>query len=180
MFLRVADDRGDFVDKDNLFGDQVVTAFRSAARDIKESGNCLAAECNTAAVFHLMRAAEVALRAIATDRQVSFANKPLSQQEWGTILGALEGVLRQMRLDDAKKWLDPASREAQIQFYNDAVQELRAFNEAWRRYISHADIAAFYDRDQAASIVNHVRAFMQKLATRISETKVMPLYWDTE
>jgi hypothetical protein len=163
-----------------IFGDSVKNAFNSATSDIIEAGNCLAAECNTAAVFHLMRAAEIALRAIAVDREVEFANKPINQQEWGTILGALEGILKQMRLEDAKKWQKPEFKEAQIHFYNDTVQELRAFNEAWRRFIAHADKDAFYDRAYAWSVFNHVKEFMQKLSARISENKVMPKYWDTE
>ncbi len=147
MFLRIANDRSEFVDKDRLFGDKVYDAYPSARGDIEEAGNCLAAECNTGAVFHLMRASEVALRAVANDRRVAFANKPLSQQEWGTILGALEGILKQMRLDDGKRWAKAEFKEAQIRFYNDVVQELRAFNEVWRRHLSHADEGAFYDRD---------------------------------
>jgi hypothetical protein len=190
LFLRVADDRRNLpmhmqgrkphAGVLDVFGDNVKIAFNSATSDIIEAGNCLAAECNTAAVFHLMRAAEIALRAIAVDREVEFANKPINQQEWGTILGALEGILKDMRLEDGKNWQKPEFKEAQIRFYNDAVQELRAFNETWRRYIAHANKDAFYDRDYAWSAFNHVKKFMQKLSTRISENKVMPKYWDTE
>jgi len=180
VFLRVAIDRTDFVDKDRLFGDQVCDAFISAKGDIREAGNCLAAECNTAAVFHLMRASEVTLRALARDRQVAFKDKPLEQKEWGQILPKLDAVVREMRDSDAKNWLKPEFKEAQVHFYSELVPELRSFNEAWRRHISHADTEAFYDRDQAASIMNHVRKFMQKLSTRIGETKVTPIYWDSE
>jgi hypothetical protein len=179
VFLQVVSDRIEFLDQEELFGELVSESFGSTNRDLKEAGNCLAMECNTAAVFHLMRAAEVALRAIAVDRGVNFANKPLDQQEWGTILGALEGKLKQMRLDDGKKWQHASFKESQIHFYNNAVQELRGFNEAWRRYISHADAQAFYERDEALGIMKHVRTFMQKLATRISENSVMPEYWTT-
>jgi hypothetical protein len=190
LFLRVSDDRRNLplymrggkphAGVLDIFGDTVKNQFNSATSDIIEAGNCLAAECNTAAVFHLMRAAEIALRAIAVDREVEFANKPIHQQEWGTILGALEGILRSMRLEDGRKWQRPEFKEAQVHFYNDAVQELRAFNEAWRRFIAHADKDAFYDRDYAWSVFNHVKLFMQKLSTRVSENKIMPKYWDTE
>lgn len=179
-FLSVSKERSDFMDAPFLFGVDVNNAFPSAVDDVREAGNCLAAKCNTASVFHLMRAAEVALRALATDRQVTFANKPFDLQQWGTILGALEGILKEMRLTDGKKWKDARFKESQIRFYNDAVQELRGFNEAWRRYLSHARADAFCDRDYAASVMNHVRAFMQKVATRISEGKTTLEYWDTE
>ena len=125
-----------------------------------------------------MRAAEVALRALAIDRNVSFANKPLDHQEWGTILGALEGILKQMRLDDAKNWPQLEVKDAQIRFYNEAVQEFRAFNEAWRRHLSHARENAFYDCDYASSVMGHVRKFMQKLAEKISEDRTTPAYWN--
>jgi hypothetical protein len=187
QFLRVADDRSNLLlhargDEPNfgvveVFGDSVGASFPSAARDIEEAGNCLAAECNTAAVFHLMRAAEVALRAIAIDRQVAFASKPIDQQEWGTILGALEGRLKELRLDDGKNWASLEFKDTQIQFYNETVQELRGFNEAWRRYLSHADPQAFYDHDDAAGVFKHVKKFMQKLAPKIGEATTTPKYW---
>jgi len=176
-FLSVAPDRTMYIDQASLFGDLVAANFPSAGRDIREAGNCLAVECSAATVFHLMRAAEVSLRALATDRQISFANKPLDQQEWGTILGALEGILKQIRFDDLKNWPQPENKDIQLRFYNEAIQELRGFNEAWRRHVSHARDDAFYDRDYAASVLNHVRLFMQKLATKISETVVTPKYW---
>ncbi|MDP9160973.1 MAG: hypothetical protein M3O09_12200 [Acidobacteriota bacterium] len=180
VFLLVAEGRSEFIDKEDLFGDEVLSAFGAARRDIKEAGNCLAAECNTGAVFHLMRASEVALRAVAKDRQVMFSNKPVEHQEWGMILGSLEGILKSMRLSDTQKWKSPLFKEAQVRFYNDVVQELRGFNEAWRRHVAHADVDAFYDHEQAKNVLDHVRNFMQKLATRIDETKTTPLYWETE
>jgi FtsZ-binding cell division protein ZapB len=176
-FLQIEIDRLGFVDQKSLFGPEVEKSFNSAQKDITEAGNCLAAECNTAAVFHIMRAAEVSLRAIAVDRQVSFANKPIDQHEWGTILGALEGKLKDLRLDDGKNWASPEIKDIQIQFYNETVQELRGFNEAWRRYLSHADPQAFYEHDEAGNIFKHVRKFMQKLATKISETSTTSKYW---
>ena len=179
-FLRISDDRVALVDNDCLFGMNVSTSFYSASEDIKQAGNCLSAECNTAAVFHLMRAAEVSLRAIATDRRVSFSDKPIDQQQWGTILGALEGKLKELRLANGNLWKDPRFRETQIQFYNEVIQELRGFNEAWRRHLSHADVKAFYDHDSASGVFNHVRTFMQKLSTRITEDKFTLEYWESE
>jgi hypothetical protein len=177
-FLRVEEDRSEFLESsDYLFGQAVHDSFNSAVPDIKEAGNCLATECNTAAVFHLMRASEVALRAMAKDRDVVFANKPIDQQEWGTILSALEGKLKAMREDDQKNWPESSIKDTQVRFYSEIIQELRGFNEAWRRHLSHARDDAFYDRDYAKSVLTHVRSFMQKIAERISEGKITPKYW---
>lgn len=178
MLLIVDGERAELIDRDDLFGVAAKEAFVSASEDIKESGNCLAAECNTAAVFHMMRAAEVALRALAKDRDVIFKDKPLEQKEWGEILGALEGKVKDLRLGDSKRWSKPEIREVQIRFYNEVLQELRGFNEVWRRHLSHVHEGSLYDRDYAMSVFNHVRAFMQKLAGKISEDTITPEFWN--
>jgi hypothetical protein len=187
QFLRVADDRLDLLphargEKLNagvlaLVGTKTLTAFPSSESDFIEAANCLAAECNTAAVFHLMRAAEGGLRALASDREAAFKNKPLDQQEWGTILSHLDGCIRDLRLSSATCWSDQSLKDTQIRFYSEVVAELRQFNEAWRRHLSHAREDGIYDRDYAASVFKHVHLFMQKIADRISENNVTPKYW---
>jgi hypothetical protein len=176
-FLHVRQDRCDLLDKDTLFGEVVNEQFPSAARDIREAGNCLAAECGTAAVFHLMRAAEFSLRALAVDRNVIFKDKPLEEKEWGQILTSLETRATELRNAARTSWPSPEIRDAQIRFYNEVIQELRGFNDAWRRHVSHADAAAFYDRNTAMGIFEHVRLFMQKISGKISETYVTDKYW---
>jgi hypothetical protein len=179
-FLTISQDRAKYLENDMLFGPRVHSAFVSARRDIKEAGNSLAAECNTGAVFHLMRAVEFGLRALAKDRRIEFVDKPLEQKEWGQILSKLESLVKELRAEDGKKWTSQVLRESQIRFYSELVQELRSFNDVWRRHVSHADVNAFYDRDQAFSTFNHTKAFMEKLATMISEDAVTPIYWEEE
>jgi hypothetical protein len=178
-FLQVKSDRAALIDQCELFGSAVNTAFPSSARDIEEAGNCLAAECCTAAVFHLMRGVEFAVRAVARDRDVFFKDKPLDEKEWGQILGNLETKLKDMGQAGRAQWAEPSVRDQQIRFYAEVVQELRSFNDAWRRHVSHADVAAFYDRDTAIGVFNHVRLFMQKLSSKISESTITPQYWIT-
>lgn len=176
-FLTVGQEDSGYLDQRHLFGEEVARAFPSSERDIREGGNCLACGCSTASVFHLMRAAEFALRALARDRDVHFKDKPLEDKEWGTILGALEGKLTTLRAANRNNWLRSEARDAQIVFYNEVVQELRGFNDAWRRQVSHADTLAFYEPDTARGIFKHVRTFMQKLALKISEGFGTPEYW---
>jgi len=178
-YIQIATGNEEYLDRDMLFGKEVGDAFPNASRDIKESGNCLATESGTACVFHLMRAAEFSLRALARDRNVEFKDKPLDEKEWGQILGALETKVSALRSAARKCWGGgPELRERQIGFYNEVVQELRGFNDAWRRHVSHADAQAFYERDDAMGIFKHVRTFMQKLAANgISETSTREEYW---
>jgi len=176
-FLRVAKDRAEYVDSANLFGQAVSDAFPSSSADIREAGNCLATECNTAAVFHLMKAAEFALRALAANRGIKYANASLETKQWGDLLAALDGHLKDLRLADHKKWPSKDIKDAQIQFYHGALAEFRDFNEAWRRYVSHARVGSLYDRDYALSIMKHVQGFMNILAAKVSEVSSGPLYW---
>jgi hypothetical protein len=176
-FLRVAADRIDYIDQPALFGDAVSASFPSAARDIQEAGNCLAAENNTAAVFHLMRAAEVALRALAKDRGVSYPDASVSSKQIGDLLSALDGKVIDLRRADAKLWPSKDLKDVQIKFYHMALAELRDFNEAWRKSMSHGHEGAFYDRGYAEDILKHVRSFMQAVSVKISEAVTTPPYW---
>jgi hypothetical protein len=176
-FLWIAADREKMVDQDALFEMEVFSQFPSARKDITEAGNCLAAECSTACVFHLMRAAEIGLRALAVDRDVVFANKPIDQQEWGTILDNLDSKLKAIRAEDIKSWTSSWVKDVQARFYGEVIQEVRGFNEAWRRHLSHARDDAFYDRDYAADVMKHVKKFLQKLSTKVSEGHKTSKYW---
>lgn len=179
-FIKIAAENEEYLDQEMLFGEAVYTAFPSATRDIKASGNCLATENGTACVFHLMRASEFALRALARDRDVEFKDKPLDEKEWGHILGALETKVSALRSADRKCWGHPELRDRQIRFYNEVVQELRSFNDAWRRHVSHADALAFYEEDDATGVFKHVRKFIEKLAAAsISEASTTAQYWDS-
>ena len=151
--------------------------FESARQDILEAGNCLAAECCTGAVFHLMRAAEVARRVFGADRQVTFPKGTIDSKQWGEIIGQLEKAVVKLGQDDSTNWPSDAIRQSQIRFCNWALIEFRAFNDAWRRHISHAHEGATYDRDQAMSVLQHTKAFMVKLASRLSEHSTGPKYW---
>jgi hypothetical protein len=187
QFLRVADDRLDLLMymRGNephrgildVVGQNTRDKFPSAGGDFIEAGNCLAAECSTAAVFHLMRVAEVGMRALASDRNATFKNKPIDQQEWGTILQFLDGCIKDMREEPLANWSNSAMRDTQIRFYSEIVAELRQFNEAWRRHLSHAREDGIYDRDYANRVFKHVRLFMQKLAERIGENSATPKHW---
>ena len=66
-FLYVEPERTGCLDNYNLLGESPASAFPSAIPDILGAGNCLAADCNTAAVLHLMRVVEWGLRALCVN-----------------------------------------------------------------------------------------------------------------
>src|SRR5208282_2687692 len=63
-FIYIPSAKTKFFEPLELFGNKVYQNFKSARTEIKDAGNCLAADLNTAAVFHLMRASEFGLRAL--------------------------------------------------------------------------------------------------------------------
>jgi hypothetical protein len=177
VFLYIADEKSGYVDQRALFGKRVYGAFPSARRDIREAGNCLAAECATAAVFHLMRAAEVALRALAADRGANYPHSSVGDQQCGALIASLDAKLSALRGAGKALWPSEAIKTEQIRFYHAAVIELRSFNEAWRKHVCHTGGDSFYEAHQALSIFEHVRNLMRGLAVKVSESSATSEYW---
>jgi hypothetical protein len=173
-FLRILPERSNCTDNKNLLGDEVATAFPSAVPDIREAGNCLAAECNTAAVFHLMRAVEWGLRALCAElgiRRVKHKIKksgricytPIEYAEWERILDELQG-----RVDKKIQRLKRGVGKQDLQqFYYPALQDIRAIRDAWRNHVMHTRDE--YTHEDADGILSHVKRLMNSLATRVSE-----------
>jgi hypothetical protein len=76
QFFQLSPERAQYFAQVKLFGDDVHFAFPSARADIQESGNCLATDRNTAAVFHLMRSVEWGLRALCGHLGLHHARRP--------------------------------------------------------------------------------------------------------
>lgn len=168
-YLRPPDDQ--YFARERLFGDEVHENFPSAREDIKDAGDCLAAELSTAAVFHLMRVAEYGLRALAHDRRISVRkNTPIDLATWQQVIDKLEDAEQEIQ-----NFPRTEAREAQFAFYHGAMMTLSRFKNKFRNRVAHA--RERYDRDEARSAFNHVQDFMQILASRISETKTTPRIW---
>jgi hypothetical protein len=92
QFAFIPNDKVRFFEQLDLFGETVSAAFPSAQPEIKDAGNCLAADLHTAAVFHLMRAVEVGLRAFAKKLRVTKVKTtiPIELGTWEEIIKALE------------------------------------------------------------------------------------------
>ncbi|MEO7275362.1 MAG: hypothetical protein ABIX28_11410 [Vicinamibacterales bacterium] len=160
-------------DQERLFGEEVWEAFKGARADIRDAGKALAADCNTAAVFHAMRAVEWGLRALATHlgvRRLKSYRKsgspkltPVAYAQWENILNSLPArVQRRLR----KLRPGPRKQERE-QFYNECIEEKNAIKQAWRNHIMHSREHVI--REDAIAIIAHAKRLMGKLATRVSE-----------
>ncbi len=171
-FLVIDPERNYLLDDKNVMGDTVAVAFPSAVPDIIETGNCLAAECNTASLFHAMRVVEYGLRALAKDRRIKLPKKgqPIDLATWDDILKELEKA--ELAIQGYPR---THAREAQFEFYHGALMQFRRFKNVFRNRIMHA--REDFGRTQALGVFENVRDFMQALVSRISETKHTPVIW---
>jgi hypothetical protein len=156
-FIYVSVDKMAFYDQQAAFGNEVAKAFPSIDYDIREAGNCFALGLNTAAVMHSMRVLESGLRALGKVLKV----KP-SGSGWGRDLNSF-----QSKWDSILK-TKPKQLRWKRAFYPQLFLHFRYFADAWRNRAFHSP-AARYGESEAQQVFEHVRDFMQLLATRLSE-----------
>ena len=160
LLFAVRSDKAKHYDDPQPFGHSVSDAFPSAVWDITEAGRCLALARPTASVFHLMRVLETGLVTLARTLGV-----PADRTNWEILINQIEkaiaGIDRQNANERPVNWKD--DRE----FYSQCASHLRIVKDAWRNYTAHA--RGKYTDEEATDIFTGVRAFMQKLATRVHE-----------
>jgi hypothetical protein len=162
-FTFIQNSKAIFFEQEKLFGDAVYDAFPEARSEIKDAGNCLAADLNTAAVFHLMRVMELGLRALAFHLKAKTLIKKLKRTRIPIELGTWEEIISTLesKLDELRHITRSVKRDQKIETCNELLKEFRSVKDLWRNKVSHT--RATYDAEQAQSAFNHVRGFIQKL-----------------
>jgi hypothetical protein len=140
------------------FGDSIADAFPSASFDVMESGRCFALGRSTAAVFHLMRVMEIGLSVMAKRFGV-----PSDHTNWHNIIEGVEKAVRNMGNDPSRA----SDWKEQQEVCSQAASHFMMTKDAWRNYTAHA--RGKYTDEEAETIMINVRAFMDKLATRLRE-----------
>ena len=165
-FLEITEtDRGADDGDDALFGKEVYEHFESARSDIKDAGNCIAADLNTAAVFHLMRVTEIGLHALAYElgaTTVGKKNTPIEFRMWGEIIGHI-----QSKMDSLTQGLPESEKREKSQFYHGLLIECEAIKELLRNPVSHGGNR--YNEGETMNVFIHVKGFMTRLAAKIQE-----------
>jgi hypothetical protein len=153
-----------------LTGDwaSVLKSFPSLAQEIDAGVDCYAFNRNAACVFHMMRIAEIGMRALAHERQVSFPKQPLEWAEWENIIDQIESKAKGMVPTLAKG----PERDAARAFYTAAVAQLRALKEV-RNRVMH--MRGDFDELDAQRTINQVRDFMNGLSSKIGEKTRRPI-----
>ena len=160
-FVIIPKKKTEYYEKIDLFGPQVSANFPASTYDIEESGNCYALGRHTACVFHLMRVLEKGLHALAKELGIAFPT-PIELENWQNIIEKIESEIR--KLNQLPKG---QAKSEDLQFYSEAAKEFRYFKDAWRNHVSHS--REKYDERQARRILEHVKDFMEHIATRVKE-----------
>jgi hypothetical protein len=164
-FIPTAKDK--FFEQEKLFGDGVYSAFPSARDEIKAAGNCLAADLNTAAIFHFMRAVETVMRVFVVHLGIKVKNKTIKEAGWDELVKLIKKKLKERRekYDNSKR--KKRSELNDLKFYGVAADELNVFKENWRDKVMHT--WSPYNEHDAQTVLVRVRDFMQKLSMKVSE-----------
>jgi len=155
------------------FGNQIYKAFPSARTELTNAGTAFAVELHTASVFHLMRATEIAMRALCNDRGITqIKGAPVHMMQWHQIITALEA--ENQAIANWPNSLGEIKVQAQ-EFYCGAAAQFRGLKDEWRNHVSHT--RTDYSRRRAEDATDHVKRLMQTLSSRISETTRTPKVW---
>ncbi|MGZ5446046.1 MAG: hypothetical protein ACXW5U_32040 [Thermoanaerobaculia bacterium] len=158
------------VDNDALFGQAVADAFPSARADLRDAGNARAVGLNTACVFHLMRAVEVALRALVEERQVGAPKAMIDYAQWEELIGAIEKSV----VTTIQQWRKSPEKSAALEFYRSAIAGFYAFKDVFRNHVMHSRSA--YGPEVARVVMEQVREFLRVLAGHLDESG-SPISW---
>jgi hypothetical protein len=132
------------------FGPKVAAQFPMASEDIEEAAFCLGLSRNTAAVFHLMRVMETAVKALGEKLKCTVVDKDNKDLEWGKILANIRTKVEEMPKGDKRdEW-------------SEVVTLLYHVKQAWRNTTMHPKQT--YTGSEAAKAFNAVQAFTQRLS----------------
>jgi hypothetical protein len=123
----------------------------------------------------MMRVAELGLRALARERQVSLPRgRPVEWGTWQDILNEIDkGINGNTGI--AKTVRSGPRKDAALEFYNGAMGHFLAFKDQYRNLVMH--VREQYDSPRAESAMLHVREFMNGLSVRLTERTKSPIRW---
>jgi hypothetical protein len=124
-FLRATDDMETYLDKSIPFGTAVSEAFPNTIEDIAEAHQCFALGRYTAAMFHLGRAMESAVKRLAEKMHIR-----IKRDDWQSYLTAMNDHIAKM------PFKTPREKAKRAPFAQAAAYFLH-FKEAWRNETMH-------------------------------------------
>jgi hypothetical protein len=162
IFTRIPISKVKYYERDGILGLHVDAAFPDAAPEIRAAGNCLAADLNTAAVFHLMRASELGLRCLAVELNAWQKPFPVKFAEWREVINSIKVELQ--KLESATQQTTKClQKDASLAHYRLMLADINHIKIARDRVMHMRET---YDSDEAEIIFRRVKEFMDELAQK--------------
>jgi hypothetical protein len=148
----------------------VLTAFPSTRRDVDAAVDCYALEHPDASIYHCMMILERGLPALAKRIGARFKKE---RPTWKDMTDAIRSRIdaRRNALMSPPRGSRPLSKAAAkkerelLETAGEAAIEFKFFEHAWRNHIAHGRAA--YDENDAKKVLEHVRTFMEVIATKL-------------
>ena len=109
--------------------------------------------------MHLIRVLEVGIQAVADDLGIP------AQDNWNTLLDQIERVVPEVT--------PKRNGTEDGQWFSEVAAHFRLLKDAWRNSAIHANET--YSQQQAEIIFEQTRNFMNHLATRLADHKILCL-----
>ena len=158
LFLWVPEHRSEWFSKDaeTILGAECCARFPSAQREVEESAKCYAAGRFTASAFHLTRATEAGVKALA--KAINFTPP---NDNWTLVFRQMGN---EFKLPQTQR---PAHWQTHGDFLEDIWADLRAVSKAWRNDIAH--LVDTYTEEEAKGLLDVIPIFLRHLATKMDE-----------
>ncbi len=161
-FARIPSPNDKYFEQEQLFGGPVFALFPNSQQDIRDAGNCIAAELYTAAVFHLMRVCEDGLRSLARKLRVKLTDKgkpqPIDTATWEKVIAQVRNKLNKAHTLAKGN----PKRTEEIGHYADLLDRCQSLKDLYRNPTMHS--RSTFDYHQAASVFERAKGFMQALS----------------
>lgn len=147
-----------------------IKAFPSSEEDVKAAVDCYALGHNHASVHHSMMVLEFGLPALAKRLRVAFNPDKATWAELTREIGKKIAADR-LALANTPRGSKPPSRAVAkkrsgfLDACEEAAIEFRYFTTVWRNHVAHG--RGDYDQNDAKKVLEHVRTFMEVIATKL-------------
>jgi hypothetical protein len=153
LCFKLDDQLSSYFERKTPFGGFVAAAFPECGEDIDEAHQCIAFERYTAAMFHVGRAMEIAVKRVAKKMQAK-----ATRDEWQSYLTAMNTEIGKM------PFKTPAQK-AKRQIWAEAAGHLFNFKESWRNPTFHAKKT--YTPTEALAVLSNAGQFMDYAARKV-------------
>jgi hypothetical protein len=143
--------------------DKAAAAFPSAGNDIAEGGRCFGFARYSAAVFHMLRAADPGVRALARAANATAAAAH-EGGDWAPLLALVDA-----RVSVISTWPAGTAKAAALEFFQSALSEARGLHDASRK-LANPSAAATLEEHQALHVCHATKDLLVRLSERLTES----------